>query len=91
MAIMLYMDHHVPRAITIGLRLRGVDVITAYEDATGGLADPELLDLAVQLGRVLFTYDSSDLSFIAHSLPLTAMLSVAVFGKIIFFSLRSLR
>ena len=30
MPIKLYMDHHVPRAITTGLRLRGVDVITAY-------------------------------------------------------------
>ena len=32
MAIALYMDHHVPRAITHGLRLRGVDVLTAFED-----------------------------------------------------------
>lgn len=30
MAIALYMDHHAPRAITVGLRLRGVDVLTAY-------------------------------------------------------------
>ena len=29
MAISLYMDHHVPRAITAGLRLRQVDVTTA--------------------------------------------------------------
>ncbi len=29
------MDHHVSRAITNGLRLRGVDVLTAYEDGTG--------------------------------------------------------
>ena len=28
----LYMDHHVPRVITIGLRMRQVDVLTAYED-----------------------------------------------------------
>jgi len=32
MAIKLYMDHHVPRAITEGLRLRGVDVLTAEDD-----------------------------------------------------------
>jgi hypothetical protein len=31
MPIALYLDHHVPRAITLGLRLRGVEVITAYE------------------------------------------------------------
>ena len=53
----LYMDHHVPRAITTGLRLRGVDVVTAYEDGSGTLEDPELLDRATQLGRALFTRD----------------------------------
>jgi uncharacterized protein with PIN domain len=51
------MDHHVPRAITNGLRLRGVDVVTAYEDGAGELRDPELLDRAAELGRVLFTQD----------------------------------
>jgi hypothetical protein len=57
MAIALYMDQHVPRAITTGLRLRGVDVITAYEDGTGRMDDSELLDRAGELGRVLFTQD----------------------------------
>jgi len=55
--IALYMDHHVPRAITEGLRLRDVDVITAYEDGTDDINDPALLDRAAQLGRVLFTQD----------------------------------
>jgi rRNA-processing protein FCF1 len=57
MAIALYMDQHVPRAITVGLRLRGVDVLTTYEDGTSELADPALLDRASELGRVLFTRD----------------------------------
>ncbi len=57
MAIALYMDHHVPRAITTGLRLRGVDVITAREDNAHHLGDPQLLDRAGELGRVLFTQD----------------------------------
>lgn len=34
------MDHHVPRAITNGLRLRGVDVLTAHEDGASELRDP---------------------------------------------------
>ncbi len=38
------MDHHVPRSIAVGLRLRGVDVITAYEDGTSEADDPALLD-----------------------------------------------
>lgn len=57
MAIKLYMDHHVPRAISDGLRLRGVDIITAYEDGTNEFDDPELLDRATELGRALFSRD----------------------------------
>ncbi len=57
MAIKLYMDHNVPRAITVGLRLRGVDVIISLEDGTSELDDSELLDRAGELGRVLFTHD----------------------------------
>jgi predicted nuclease of predicted toxin-antitoxin system len=57
MPLKLYMDHHVPRAITIGLRLRQVDVLTAYEDQAHEIADPDLLDRATSLGRVLFTQD----------------------------------
>jgi predicted nuclease of predicted toxin-antitoxin system len=57
MAISLYMDHHVPKAITTGLRLRGVDVITCYEDGTDQLEDPFLLQRAHDLKRALFTQD----------------------------------
>ncbi|GBE34957.1 hypothetical protein BMS3Bbin06_01491 [bacterium BMS3Bbin06] len=57
MAIKLYMDAHVPKAITNGLRLRGVDVLTAQEDNTDELSDPELLDRATALNQVLFTFD----------------------------------
>jgi protoporphyrinogen oxidase len=57
MALTVYMDQHVPKAITVGLRLRGVDVVTAYEDGAAELHDPELLDRASALQRVLFTQD----------------------------------
>ncbi|MCX7839123.1 MAG: DUF5615 family PIN-like protein [Anaerolineae bacterium] len=57
MALALYMNQHVPRAITLGLRLRGVDVLTAYEDGASQMSDPDLLDRASALGRVLFTQD----------------------------------
>ncbi len=57
MAVALYMNQHVPRAVTIGLRLRGVDVLTAYEDGASEMDDPALLDRAGELGRVLFTQD----------------------------------
>jgi hypothetical protein len=51
------MDHHVPRSITNGLRARGVDVLTAYEDQSHELEDSDLLDRATELKRVLFTRD----------------------------------
>lgn len=57
MALAFYMDQHVPRAITVGLRLRGVDVLTAFEDGSSTLPDPALLDRASELSRVLFTQD----------------------------------
>src|SRR5690348_5337264 len=57
MPLVLYMDQNVPRAITTGLRLRNVDVLTAFEDGASDLADPELLDRATALGRVLFSHD----------------------------------
>jgi len=57
MVLKLYMDQHVPRAITVELRLRGVDVLTAYEDGSNALDDPALLDRARELMRVLFTRD----------------------------------
>lgn len=57
MSVRLYMDHNVPSAITIGLRLRGVDVLTAYEDGHHQVSDPLLLDRAHAMGRVLFSRD----------------------------------
>ena len=55
--VRLYMDVQVPAAITSGLRLRGADVLTAQEDGTAEMADPDLLDRAAMLNRVLFTQD----------------------------------
>jgi predicted nuclease of predicted toxin-antitoxin system len=57
MAISLYMDHHVPKAITTALRLRDVDVLTAYEDGADQLDDAHLLQRAHELKCALFTQD----------------------------------
>ncbi len=51
------MDVHVKRAVTDGLRLRGVDVMTAQEDGAAEFEDSALLDRATELGRVLFSQD----------------------------------
>jgi hypothetical protein len=53
----LYLDHHVPRAITAGRRRRRVDVLTAAEDGAAELSDPDLLDWASALDHALFSQD----------------------------------
>src|SRR5579863_8919561 len=62
------MDQHVPRAITIGLRLRGVAVLTAFEDGAGNVDDTELLNRASALGPVLFSQDDDLPSSLARLL-----------------------
>ena len=57
MSVRLYMDVHVPQAITDQLRARGVDVLTAIEDGCALLPDDQLLEHARSLDRVLFTQD----------------------------------
>ncbi len=57
MAVRLYMDVHVPQAITNQLRQRGVEVLTAIEDGTNELPDHELLERVRLLEQVIFTQD----------------------------------
>ncbi len=57
MPVSLYMDHHIPKAITVGLRLQGIDVVTAHEDGADQLDDDLLLKRAHELKRALFTQD----------------------------------
>jgi hypothetical protein len=56
-SVRLYADVHVPRGVIEGLRLRGIDILTAQEDGAAELLDPELLTRATERGRVLFTQD----------------------------------
>jgi len=55
--ISLYMDVHVPQAITLQLRRRNVDVLTAFDDNSEELPDEQLLERVTQFKRVLFTQD----------------------------------
>jgi hypothetical protein len=57
MTIALYMDVHVPQAITEQLRRRDIDVLTATEDGSQKLPDDQLLARVTELKRVLFTQD----------------------------------
>ena len=65
MSIALYMDENVPRQITVGLRLRDIDVLTVQEDGRSGMPDPQVLERATELQRVLFSRDD-DLLALAH-------------------------
>lgn len=61
-----YMDHQFRAAITHGHRHRGVDVLTAYEDARARDADEVLLLRATSLNRVLVTHDQAFLDLATH-------------------------
>lgn len=65
MPLAFYFDQHVPSAIARALRLRSIDVLTAYVDGTDEFEDEAVLARATALGRVLFTQDE-DLLAIAH-------------------------
>jgi hypothetical protein len=71
MPIDFYMDHRVLRAIRLGLRLRGVVMLTAYENRASELADVTLLDRDGELGRVLcIRADAAHLRLAAELRPL---------------------
>ena len=53
----VYMDVHVPAAITDGLLRRGIDVITAQGDDAGEWTDEELLERATTFAHIRFTQD----------------------------------
>lgn len=66
MPLQVYMDVHVPLAVTEGARRRRVDVITSQDDGTTQIDDEALFARASELGRLLFTQDE-DLFAIAAS------------------------
>lgn len=66
MPIAYYMDEHVDPAITRALRRRGVDVLTIQDDGFLQADDPDILDRATSLGRVVFSRDEHFLAHAAH-------------------------
>jgi len=67
--IRFYMDEHVPRAVTAGLRRRGVDVVTTQEAGLHPASDEQHLVFALQEGRVIFTQDADFLRLHAAGVP----------------------
>lgn len=68
MSVRFYMDHHVPSAVTDGLRIRNVDCLTAQEDGSQQLDDQLLLARATALERVVFSQDRHFLAIGAKQL-----------------------
>lgn len=58
MAVPLYLDVHIARAIAEQLRVRGVDVLTAIEDGQSTTKDEQLLERCYAVHRrLIFTHD----------------------------------
>jgi Domain of unknown function (DUF5615) len=63
---LIYMDVHVPIAVTDGLRRRNIDLLTSQEDGTTQMDDEPLLSRATALGRLLLTQDQDFLRIAAR-------------------------
>lgn len=61
-----YTDEHVAKAVIRGLRLRGIDVLTASEADMLGATDEEHLHRAAENARVIFTQDDDFLRLAAR-------------------------
>lgn len=48
------------RGVVRGLQARGIDVLTPHDTGMIGRSDPEQLECAARLGRVLFTFNVAD-------------------------------
>lgn len=80
MSLPLYMDMHVPLAITKALRLRGVDVLTAQEDGMDEAEDADILDRATSLGRAVFTQDDDFLAEAKHRQIVSQPFAGVIYG-----------
>jgi len=79
-SLRLYMDVHVQRPITVGLRLRGIDALTAQEDGSDTLEDADLLQRCTVLGRPIFTRDDDFLREATKCLRSHVIFSTVVYA-----------
>jgi hypothetical protein len=80
MSLPLYMDHNVIRQITIGCRLRGLNVLTALEDGFDARSDEEVLARATKLGRIVFTQDTDFIAITGEWLAAGRPFAGVVYG-----------
>jgi hypothetical protein len=60
--IQFFFDQHVSPDVADGLRLRGIDVLTAQDAGRCGMPDPDQLQFATAHERVIVTYDTDYLA-----------------------------
>ncbi len=63
--VKFYTDENVSRAVVMGLRRRGVDVLTVAEAGNLGASDEEIFRMARDAERVIFTQDDDFLRLAA--------------------------
>ena len=64
--VRFYTDEHVAKAVTTGLRLRGVDVMTVPDAGMLAASDEQQLAFALAERRVIFTQDDDFLRLAAQ-------------------------
>jgi hypothetical protein len=67
-AICFYFDQHIPSAVALGLRQRGVNVLTAQQAGRCGLSDADQLQFASEQRRTIMTYDPDYLQLAASGI-----------------------
>lgn len=67
--IRFYLDEQMSKAVAIGMRNRGMDVVMANDVGMRGAKDIEHLTKARQLNRVIVTKDSDFLRLHAKQIP----------------------
>lgn len=67
--VQYYFDQHMNPVVAVGLRRRGIDVLTAQDAGRCGYDDPDQLAFAAADGRVMFTFDVDYLALHAAGTP----------------------
>ena len=65
MSVPFYFDHNMQLAVVMALRVNGLDILTTREDGHDRQPDPQILDRAQALTRVVVTHDQDFLELAA--------------------------
>lgn len=66
--IQFFLDEHIPAAVGVGLRFRGIDVLTIQEAERAGLSDSDQLQFATEQNRVIVSFDSDFLKLASEGM-----------------------